>query len=106
MAPHAINDDFVDRKIGLADIKSKVIVDHVELDVKPAPPVADDFMYDFKYNHPLPTSDVLGLAVPSDCDASKEAEALIAQLSRVMEDSDPEAFAELFLEHGKRCRAH
>ena len=101
MAPHAIHDDFVSRQFDVADIKSKVVVDHVEVDVKPPPPVADDYMYDFKYNHPLPTSDVLGISVPIDCNASKEAGDILTLLSRAMEERDAEAFADLFLEHGK-----
>lgn len=65
-------------------------------------PVADDFMYDFKYNHPLPTTDVLGIDIPADCDAQKEAECIAANLSKATSEEDPQAFAELFLDYGKR----
>lgn len=64
------------------------------------PPVADNYMYDFKYNHALPTSDVLGLEIPADCDAHKEAKAIIDQLAEVMGKGDAQAFANMFLDYG------
>jgi hypothetical protein len=100
MAPHAIYESPIDNSIDVANIKAKVVANEVELEVTPTPPVADDFMYDFKFNHALPTSDVLGIEVPSDCDAQKEAEAIITQLSRTMGDGDAEAFTSMFLEYG------
>lgn len=70
-----------------------------------AKPVADDFMYDFKYNHNLPTTDILGLDIPADCDAQKEAEGIVARLSKATSEEDAQAFAELFLDYGKLlCR--
>lgn len=69
-------------------------------DVQP-PPVADDYMYDFKYNHPLPTTDVLGIEFPKDCDAQVEADGIVKRLSDALGSSDADAFTELFLEYGK-----
>ncbi|OJJ56530.1 hypothetical protein ASPSYDRAFT_155937 [Aspergillus sydowii CBS 593.65] len=63
-------------------------------------PVADDFMYDFKYNHSLPTTDVLGVDIPADCDAQKEAEGIVARLSTATSEGDAQAFAALFLDYG------
>ncbi|KAL4886090.1 hypothetical protein BJY04DRAFT_229266 [Aspergillus karnatakaensis] len=63
-------------------------------------PVADDFMYDFKYNHSLPTIDVLGVEVPADCDAQKEAEGTISRLSAATSVGDAQAFTDLFLDYG------
>ncbi|CAG7978300.1 unnamed protein product [Penicillium salamii] len=63
-------------------------------------PVADDFMYDFKYNHSLPTTDILGIEIPADCDAQKEAEGIVARLSKATFGEDAEAFAGLFLDYG------
>lgn len=83
------------------DVKSKIIVDHVEIEVAPKPPVADDFMYDFKYNHALPTTDVLGVEIPSDCDAQKEASSIVTLLSKVMGEGDTQGFTDLFLEYGE-----
>jgi hypothetical protein len=101
MAPHAIyefpNDDNMDG----ASIKAKVGTTQVDLGVTPAPPVSDNYMYDFKFNHALPTSDVLGIEVSADCDAQKEAEAIVAQLSRVMGDGDAQAFTDMFIEYGE-----
>jgi hypothetical protein len=64
-------------------------------------PVADDFMYDFKYNHSLPTTDILGVKIPTDCDAQKEAEGIVARLSRATSEGDAQAFAGLFLDYGE-----
>lgn len=101
MAPIATRDLSSDNKVDIADVKAKVVVDHVELEVTPEPPVADNFMYDFKYNHALPTSDVLGIEIPADCDAQKEAGALVARLSAAMGAGDAQAFTDLFLEYGQ-----
>ncbi|KAJ5712786.1 hypothetical protein N7493_009254 [Penicillium malachiteum] len=62
-------------------------------------PVADDFMYDFKFNHPLPTTDILRVEIPADFDAQKEAEGIVACLSKATSEGDAEAFAELFLDY-------
>ncbi|KAH0359763.1 putative flavin-containing monooxygenase YUCCA3, partial [Aureobasidium melanogenum] len=64
------------------------------------PPVADDYMYDFKYNHALPTTDVLGVVIPQDCNAQAEAETIVKQLSKALGSGNAEDFASLFLEHG------
>lgn len=85
----------------LADVKSKVVVDNVELEVSPPPPVADDFMYDFKYNHPLPTPQSLGINIPAGCDAQEAADLIVASLSKAMIAGDAEAFGELFLDFGE-----
>lgn len=67
-------------------------------------PVANDFMYDFKYNHSLPTTDVLGVDIPADCDAQKEAEGIVARLSTATSEGDAQAFAALFLDYGKKVQ--
>ena len=63
-------------------------------------PVADDFMYDFKYNHSLPTTTTLGVEIPSDCDAQKEAEGIVSRLSAATSEANAQAFADLFLDYG------
>ena len=63
-------------------------------------PVADDFMYDFKFNHPLPTTDILGVEIPANCDAQKEAESIVSRLSEVLGSGDAQGFTDLFLEYG------
>lgn len=87
--------------VDAADLKTKVVVNHVELEVDPKPPVSDDFMYDFKYNHALPTNEVLGTEIPHDCDALKEASSILACLSKVMGEGDSQGFTDLFLEYGE-----
>ena len=85
----------------IADLKAKVVVDQVELDVSPVGPVADNFMYDFKYNHALPTNDVLGTEIPANCDAQKEAESILVRLSEVMGSGDAQGLTDMFLEYGE-----
>lgn len=93
-------DSAVGNKVDIADLKDQVVEHVVELDADPKPTVADNYMYDFKYNHPLPTSDVLATEIPADCDAQKEADSIVARLSDVMGKGDARAFADMFLEYG------
>lgn len=87
-------------KANMTDIKAEAVVK--ELECHPSkPPVDDNFMYDFKYNHVLPSSDVLGIEVPTDCDAQREAEEIVARLSQTMGAGDAQAFAEMFLPYGE-----
>lgn len=101
MATVTVHASAIAPQTDLADIKSKVIVDHVELETSPPPPVADNFMYDFKYNHPLPTPQSLGIKIPAGCDAQEAADSIFASLSKAMIAGDAEAFGGLFLEFGK-----
>ena len=64
------------------------------------PPVSDDYMYDFKFNHHLPTTDVLGTQIPENCDAQAEAEGIVKRLSDALGTGNAEAFADIFLEYG------
>lgn len=100
MAPSAIQETSVYDKVDTTDLKAKVDHHDVELEVSPKPPVADDFMYDFKYNHPLPTTDVLGVEIPVDCDAQREAEGIVSRLSEAMGKGNAQAFTDMFLDHG------
>ncbi|OWZ42561.1 flavin-containing monooxygenase [Cryptococcus neoformans Tu259-1] len=97
MSPTAIIDN---HRVDLADLKSKVVDGHVELEETPKPPVADNFMYDFKYNHALPTTDALGVSIPDDVDAQNAAEEIVAKLSKVLSEGDAKGFTGLFLEYG------
>jgi hypothetical protein len=77
---------------------------------KPLPdhgiPVAPDYMYDFKYNHPLPAHDADIMPVPSDTDATEVARSMVERLDHALGKSDAQAFADLFMEHGTRsCSA-
>jgi hypothetical protein len=87
---------------GLAP-KAKLQSESAVLDHGPAKkPVADDFMYDFKYNHSLPTTDTLGVEIPTDCDAQKEAAGIVVALSAATSAGDAQAFASIFLDYGKK----
>lgn len=102
MAP-SILQEFVDADPISNGIAFKSKVKTLNHDNVPKP-VADDFMYDFKYNHPLPTTDILGVEIPMDCDAQREAEGIVARLSKAASDEDAEAFAGLFLDYGETLR--
>ncbi|KAM0746806.1 FAD/NAD(P)-binding domain-containing protein [Meredithblackwellia eburnea MCA 4105] len=85
----------------IADLKAKLVNGKTEVEVDaPKPPVADNFMYDFQYNHSLPTLDVLGVQVPEDTDAAKEAQLLADRLSEVLGKGDAKGFAGLFIDYG------
>lgn len=100
MAPIAMPEFHVGDKVDIADLKAKVVIDTVELEATP-PPVADNFMYDFRYNHPLPTTTALGIEIPTDCNAQKEAEAILSRLSEIMRKGNAQGFADMFLEFGE-----
>ncbi|KAF2153604.1 flavin-containing monooxygenase [Myriangium duriaei CBS 260.36] len=99
MAPHAMERSVNDYDFDKVDVKAKLVVNHVEVEKSTPPPVADNFMYDFKHNHPLPTSDALGIEIPADCDAQREAQGIVTRLSETM-SGDAQGFADMFLEHG------
>lgn len=90
-----------DERIVSNDLKAKVVVGTVEVEEDtPKAPVADNFMYDFKYSHPLPTPAHLGIDIPENCDAQAAAESIMAQLEETMSKGDAQAFGDLFYEDG------
>lgn len=100
MAPISVSRTFP--VVDLDDVKAKVVhPGEVELELTHKPPVADNFMYDFQYNHALPTIDVLGRDIPADIDANKEAESITSQLVEALSSGDAAAFTDLFLEYGE-----
>ena len=103
MSPTAVSEQFLVDQVYIADLKAKVVDGHVELDVTP-PPVADNHMYDFKYNHALPTTDVLGTKIPAEANATIEAQALTDSLARVLSEGDAAGFVDLFLDYGRFFR--
>jgi hypothetical protein len=101
MAPTALHAPEVVDIPNAGGLQSKIVNGHIELEKEAPPPVADNFMYDFKYNHSLPTTDALGVELPADTDATKVAEALAAELSSVWSSGSGEGFAEMFLDYGE-----
>lgn len=99
MAPTAIEE--------VADVRhargqqAKIVNGHIELEKETPAPVADDFMYDFKYNHHLPTIDSLGIDMPSNADPHEIAESLAAELSTAWSSGTGDRFAEMFLDYGE-----
>ncbi|KAM0749427.1 FAD/NAD(P)-binding domain-containing protein [Meredithblackwellia eburnea MCA 4105] len=57
-------------------------------------------MYDFKFNHPLPTTDTLALPVDDTVDPVKQAQELVDKLSFVWGNSDAQGFTDLFVDYG------
>lgn len=100
MAPTATSFPEAGADVDIANLKAKVVAGHVEVVEDHKPPVADDFMYDFKYNHTLPTIDALGVDIPQSVNAQVEAEALVQTLLQVLGKGDAPSFAELFLDYG------
>lgn len=87
--------------------KAKGAIQHRDIKGAPlSPPVADDYMYDFKFNHALPTTEVLGIDFPKGCDAQREADGIVRSLSNAFDARDAYAFTDLFLEHGKMPDIH
>jgi hypothetical protein len=104
MAPHAVDDyttTVTSNQTDITNVKIKSIVKDADAEEPAPPPVADSFMYDFKYNHALPTSDVLGIEIPQDCDAQNVANDIVNRLSDCLWAGDAETFAGLFLESGR-----
>ena len=68
-------------------------------------PVADDYMYAFKYNFPLPThgdgSDVLDFTEDDETNRRAVAEQFLHELEQVIQSRDSKAFADLFLHSGE-----
>lgn len=105
MAPSAIYEPLVQRDILKNDI----------LKIQKAPlayrndtwkkPVADDFMYAFKYNFPLPThnegSDVLDFTQDDEASADIIAEQFLKKFEQIIQSRDAKEFANLFLDSGK-----
>lgn len=68
-------------------------------------PVADDYMYAFKYNFPLPTyadsKDILDFTEGGEKSREEIADRFVKQLEQVIQSRDSQAFADLFLNCGK-----
>ena len=92
----------------LSDLKAKLVNGVVEVERDVRPTLADNYMYDFKYNHALPTLDILG-ADPLDVDPTAVADELKNRLEQVLSAGDARGFSDLFLDYGEidldRCRA-
>ncbi|KAJ4003157.1 hypothetical protein NW752_011668 [Fusarium irregulare] len=101
MAPYInAHESVSETNINISNLKGRVGIDEAKLEATAKPPVADDYMYDFKYNHALPTTDVLGIEIPADTDAQKEAQGIVDNLSDALAKGDAQAFADLFLDYG------
>lgn len=68
-------------------------------------PVADDYMYAFKYNFPLPTyndgTNVLDFTQKDESGLEAIALRVLKQMEQVIQSRDSQAFADMFLDCGK-----
>lgn len=68
-------------------------------------PVADDYMYSFKYNFPLPTygdgTDVLDFDADEESQSCDVAERFLKEFEQIIQSRDAKAFADLFLQGGE-----
>jgi len=99
MAPTAVQ-ELVDIPCAKGQ-QSKIVNGHVELEKEGPAPVADNFMYDFKFNHALPTIDTLGAEIPPDSDPNQIAKSLAAELSSAWSSKTGDQFAGMFLDYGE-----
>lgn len=67
-------------------------------------PVADDYMYAFKYNFPLPThgdeADILDFSESDETDKEALAHQFLQELQQVIQSRDAKTFANMFLDSG------
>lgn len=96
MPPTAVVDTTAPADL-IADLKAKVS----GASDQPKAALADNYMYDFQYNHELPTTEALKTKIAEDVDATKVAEELTATLTKVLGDGDAAAFAGLFIDSGE-----
>lgn len=105
MAPTAIKAEVDGQQVDVANLKVKTVNQHKEIEVESPDekdPVAPNFMYDFKYNTPLPTFDREGRDFPADTDAPAIVNEFVEnQLAPALQSGDGKAFAGLFFEKGK-----
>jgi hypothetical protein len=64
-------------------------------------PVARDYMYKFKYNHPLPTHGAGAIEIPEATNPRDVTQEIVSQLSQALTSGDAEQFSGLFMEHGE-----
>lgn len=105
MAPAAIKTEVDGQQVDVADLKIKIVNDQKEIEVESSDekdPVAPNFMYDFKYNTPLPTFDREGRDFPANTDAQAIVNEFVEnKLAPALQSGEGKAFAGLFFEKGK-----
>lgn len=73
-------------------------------------PVADDYMYDFKYNFDLPTHEnsdyIRDFTEEEERNVYTIAKQYVEEISQVIQSKDSKAFADLFLDIGTFVSSH
>lgn len=105
MAPSAIYEPVSRQELLKSDIHKIRDAPFVYRNELAKKPVADDYMYAFKYNFPLPAhgkgGDVLDFTPEEEADAGAIAGRFLKELEQVIESRDAEAFAGLFVDSGE-----
>ncbi|WWC60054.1 uncharacterized protein I303_102617 [Kwoniella dejecticola CBS 10117] len=103
MSPIAIQGQHHDVKVDAQSLKARTKSANGDAK-KPLPvypdAVAADYMYKFKYNHPLPTHGQEGIEIAHDADPKSVAQEIVTQISQTLGSQDATAFSSLFMKHG------
>ncbi|KAJ9649829.1 hypothetical protein H2198_010847 [Neophaeococcomyces mojaviensis] len=104
MAPSAVYEPVVQKDIfenDLLKVQNAPLLYRNQIAQKP---VADDYMYAFKYNFPLPTheegADVLDFTEDDEKNQEAVADRFLKEMEQVIQSRDAKAFADLFLQSG------
>jgi len=97
MSPIAIQDLSSASVDPTPSLKARVAASHAA--VNDQKPVADDYMYDFKYNAPLPFIGKEAIEV-DDSAVQTLSEAFATDLYAALKNNDAKAFSGLFLPNG------
>lgn len=87
----------------ISTLKAQVATAHAAVNEKK--PVADNFMYDFKYNAPLPLLGVEAIDV-DEAIFQSQVNVLVDKLSTSLKSQNAENFASLFLPNGMSDLLH
>lgn len=105
MAPSAVYEPVVQKDIfenDLLKVQNAPLLYRNQIAQKP---VADDYMYAFKYNFPLPTheegADVLDFTEDDEKNQEAVADRFLKEMEQVIQSRDAKAFADLFLQSGE-----
>lgn len=104
MAPSAIYEPVVPTQVNKGDLLKVCNAPLAYQNKTWKKPVADDYMYAFKYNFPLPThnsdTDALDFTQDDETHSHDLAHRFLGELEQVIQSRDAEAFANLFLDCG------
>lgn len=105
MAPSALREPLPQQDILKSDLLKAKDAPFVYRNDSLKKPVADDFMYAFKYNFPLPIygngAYVFDFTEDDEKNQQAIADHFLRELEQVIQSRDAKAFADLFLDSGE-----